>query len=99
MIARFSGAMLGLLAFTITAGAGLYVRNPVAVTLSRSILALFIFCAIGLVLGGAAQMVVAEHEKKREEEFRKQHREEPSDTEQEETDENATGDEASSTGT
>ncbi len=99
MIARFAGAMLGLLAFTITAGAGLYVQNPAAVTLSRSILALFIFCGLGLVLGGAAQMVVAEHEKKCESQIRKRYLEEPSDTEQEETDENATGDEASPTGT
>ena len=73
MVARFAGAGLGLLAFTITTAAGLLVRNPVEVTLSRSILALFFFCIIGLVVGTAAQMVIAEHEKKRQSEIRKRY--------------------------
>ena len=51
MVARFAGASLGLLAFATTAVAGLYVGNPPTVTLSRSILALFAFCLIGLLLG------------------------------------------------
>ena len=99
MIARFAGAMLGLLAFTITAAAGLYVQNPVAVTLSRSILALFIFCVIGLVLGSAAQIVVAEHEKKRESQIEERYRQEPADAEAAATDNSSSGDQASSTGT
>ena len=73
MVARYAGAGLGLLAFTITVIAGLLVQNPLTVTLSRSILALFTFCIIGLVLGTAAQMVVAEHEKQRESEIRKRY--------------------------
>ena len=80
MVARVVGASLGLLAFTVTIVAGLYVQNPVTVTLSRGILALFVFCVIGLVLGGAAQIVINEHGDKREEEIRKQHREEPVET-------------------
>ena len=75
MVARYVGAGLGLLAFTVTVVAGLLVRNPVTVTLSRSILALFTFCLIGFVLGTAAQMVVAEREKKRESEIRKRYSE------------------------
>jgi len=71
MAARYAGASLGLLAFSIVVTAGLIARNPVTVTLSRSIFALFLFCFIGLVLGRIAQVVVAEHEQKRESEIRK----------------------------
>ncbi|UCE60319.1 MAG: hypothetical protein JSU63_00945 [Phycisphaerales bacterium] len=71
MVARFAGASLGLLAFSITAFAGLYVQNPIAVTLARSILALFVFFFIGLALGGAAELVVREYEKGREADIRK----------------------------
>ena len=73
MAARYAGASLGLLAFTIVITAGLIARNPVTVTLSRSIFALFLFCLIGLVLGRVAQVVVAEHEQKRESEIRKRY--------------------------
>ena len=99
MIARFAGAMLGLLAFTITVFAGLWVHNPVSVTLSRSILALFIFCVIGLVLGGAAQLVVTEHEKKRESEIRERFHKEPSGAEEAGRENKSTEDEAASIGT
>lgn len=74
MVARFAGAGLGCLAFTVTILAGLFVHNPVEVILSRSILALFAFCFLGLLLGSIAQRVVGEHEKERlaeiEEQFR-----------------------------
>ena len=70
MVARYAGASLGLLAFTIVLIAGLFTQNPANVTLSRGILALFIFCLIGLVLGTAAQKVISEHEQKRESEIR-----------------------------
>jgi len=73
MVARYAGASLGLLAFTIVVTAGLIAQNPVTVTLSRSIFALFFFCLIGLVLGRVAQVVVAEHENKRETEIRKRY--------------------------
>ena len=75
MVARFAAASLGLLAFCVSVIAGLFVQNPVTVTLSRSILALFVFCIIGLVLGGAAQMVIAEHERNRQSAIRKQYEE------------------------
>lgn len=71
MVARLTGAGLGLLAFTITIVAGLLTQNPVNVVLSRSILALFMFCLLGFVLGAAAQAVVAEYEEKHDAEIRK----------------------------
>ena len=73
MLARYAGASLGLLAFTIVVTAGLIARNPVTVTPSRSIFALFLFCLIGLVLGRIAQLVVAEHEHKRDTEIHKRY--------------------------
>jgi hypothetical protein len=74
MVARYAGASLGLFAFTVAIVAGLYVRNPVTVTLSRGIFALFLFCALGLVLGAAAQSVITEHEHKRESEILEKYR-------------------------
>lgn len=70
MIARFAGASLGLLAFTIAVLGGLYAHNPITVTLSRSILALIMFCVLGMSLGTAVQMVITEYENRREEEIR-----------------------------
>jgi hypothetical protein len=68
MVGRFTGACLGLLAFAITILAGLAVHNSPMVTLSRAVWALAIFCALGLVLGAAAQAVVNEHFRRREKE-------------------------------
>lgn len=73
MVARFAGAILGLLAFTISIAAGMLAHNPAEVTLSRSILALFLFFLIGLVLGTAAQAVIAEHERDRESRIQKRY--------------------------
>lgn len=61
MLARYAGTTLGLLAFAIVIAAGLFTRNPLTTTLSRSLFALFAFFLIGFVLGAAAQMVVNEH--------------------------------------
>lgn len=80
MVARVAGASLGLLAFAVTIVAGLYVQNPVTVTLSRSILSLFVFCVIGVVLGSAAQIVINEHGDRREEEIRKRYGEKPAES-------------------
>lgn len=73
MVARFAGAILGLLAFTISIAAGMLAHNPAEVTLSRSILALFVFCLIGLVLGTVAQAVIAEYERDCESRIRKRY--------------------------
>jgi len=80
MVARYSGAGLGLLAFTVTVIGGLSVGNPVTVTLSRSILALFLFCGVGLALGAVAQAVVTEHERKRESQIRNDYPEDAEDS-------------------
>ena len=61
MLARYAGASLALFAFAIVIVAGLWARNPVTTTLSRSLFALFAFFLIGFVLGAAAQMVIDEH--------------------------------------
>ena len=66
MVARFSGAGLGLLAFAVTTTTGLIAQVPADVTLSRSIRALFLFCVIGLLLGSVAQRVIDEHRKAEE---------------------------------
>lgn len=69
MVARYAAASLGLAAFTVVLVAGLLTQNPVTTTLSRGILALFLFCFIGLILGGAAQLIIAEHQRAREAEI------------------------------
>ena len=74
MVARFTGAGLGLLAFAITATSGLLVGNPIEVTLSRSILALILFCVLGLLIGGTAHCVIAEHQRQSEAAIREQYR-------------------------
>ena len=81
MVARFTGAGLGLLAFAVTMTAGLLAQVPVEVTLSRSILALFLFCVGGLLLGGAAQRVVDEYKKERESQIHERFHEEGTATE------------------
>ena len=65
MIVRFSGATLGLLAFSIAVFGGLWAGNPVGLILSRAIWSLVIFCALGLVVGAAAQAVVEEYARRR----------------------------------
>ncbi len=77
MVARFTGASLGLFAFAVTTVAGLFVRNPVEVVLSRGILALFVFCFIGFLLGHAAQLVVTENQKDRATEILQRFRQDP----------------------
>lgn len=62
MVARFCGAGLGLLAFAVALIAGLWSGNPATVILSRGILALFVFCLLGVILGMIAEAVLAEFE-------------------------------------
>lgn len=80
MVARYTGASLGLLAFAITTTVGLWANNPVDVTLSRSIQSMFVFFVIGTVLGMVTQRVIAEHEKSREDMIRERYHEERIDT-------------------
>lgn len=77
MIARYSGAVLGLLAFTIVIGAGVFVPQPMTVVLSRSLIALFGFYLIGLALGWAAQRVVNEHRENAAAEIERRARSDP----------------------
>jgi len=60
MVARYSAAGFGLFAFAVSVFAGIAVGNPVRLILSRSILALFAFFVLGLLLGAAADAVVRE---------------------------------------
>jgi len=73
MIARYTGPILGLFAFTLTVCAGLIVRNPVMMTLQRGVFALLAFCVLGLVLGWAAQLVVREYARSREAEIKRRY--------------------------
>ncbi len=67
MVARYTGACLGLLAFAVVIVSGAVVHNSPMVTLSRALWAMVLFCILGLVLGTAAQAVVKEHLRRREE--------------------------------
>ncbi len=69
MAPRAVGATLGFFAFTISIFAGIWVGQPVSLTLSRAIWAMFVFCIIGLVTGYCAHVVVREHIRKRESEL------------------------------
>ena len=66
MAPRSVGAALGLLAFGTTIVAGLWVHNPVTLTLTRALSAMLLFFVIGMVMGTAAQLVVREHAAGRE---------------------------------
>jgi hypothetical protein len=70
MIARFTGGVLGLLAFGVAASAGLVVGNPPMTVLTRALWALAIFCIVGLAVGAAAQAVVNEYVGNQEEKLR-----------------------------
>ncbi len=65
MIVRFSGATLGLLAFSVAVVGGLWAGNSPTLILTRAIWSLVIFCALGLALGAAAQAVVEEYARRR----------------------------------
>lgn len=65
MIGRYTGGILGLLAFFVSIVVGLWAHNPVTVILSRAIWALCVFCVIGLVVGGAAQFVINDYARRR----------------------------------
>lgn len=61
MIRRIMAA-LGLLAFAITLLGGLLAGNTFESILSRGLWAMVLFCALGWVVGAAAQYVVREYQ-------------------------------------
>ena len=65
MIARLSGATLGLLAFAVAVLCGLWAGNSSTEVLSRAIWSLVVFCALGLTVGVAAQAVIGEYARRR----------------------------------
>jgi hypothetical protein len=80
VIARFTGGILGTLAFSVSILTGLWARNPVNLILSRAVWALCVFSVIGLLVGGAAQRVVNDYARRRREELVSDgaaHRQEP----------------------
>ncbi|MBN1514796.1 MAG: hypothetical protein JXB13_22480 [Phycisphaerae bacterium] len=65
MVARYTGGILGMLAFAVSVLAGLWVGNPVAIILSRAVWALVLFSVIGLSLGAVAQFVIDDYARRR----------------------------------
>ena len=65
MIARYTGGVLGMLAFAVSVLAGLWVGNPVTIILSRAVWALVLFFLIGLALGAVAQYVIDDYARRR----------------------------------
>jgi hypothetical protein len=66
MIPRYSGAVLGFLAFGVATVTGVICGNPPEVVLGRALWALVVFCMVGLVVGAAGQAVANEFERRRE---------------------------------
>ena len=58
---RLSGAALGFFAFAITVLRGLAVGNPVEVILQRALIAMLLFCVLGLIVGWIAFRVIDDH--------------------------------------
>jgi hypothetical protein len=58
---RLTGAALGFLAFAIAIILGLSAGNTLETTLTRAIQAMFIFFALGLIVGWVAYRVIDEH--------------------------------------
>lgn len=61
MVTRILGSGLALLAFAIATLAGLAVHNPLDVVLSRALLALVVFFAVGAGLGWVIQRIIVEY--------------------------------------
>ncbi len=60
-MARFVASSLAFFAFALSIIGGVIAGNPASEVLSRAIFALFLFFLLGLMLGGAAQLVVSEY--------------------------------------
>lgn len=68
-MARLTGACAGMLAFSIAIFRGLSVGNSVEIILQRAIIALIVFCLIGLILGGMAKRIIVEYALDKEKEI------------------------------
>ena len=68
-MARLTGACAGMLAFSIAIFRGLSVGNPAEIILQRAIIALIVFCLIGLILGGMARRIIVEYALDKEKEL------------------------------
>ena len=66
---RLTGACAGLLAFSVAILRGLSVGNPARVILERAILALILFCIIGMILGRISRVVILEYALNKEKEI------------------------------
>lgn len=66
MVSRYTGACLGLLAFAVAVSAGLTVGNDPVSTLWRALMAMFLFCVLGLIIGACAQSAINEHHRRQE---------------------------------
>ena len=66
MIPRYSGAVLGFLAFGVATVTGVICGNPPEVVLGRALWAMVVFCLVGLAVGAAGQAVANEFERRRE---------------------------------
>lgn len=61
MVTRILGAGLALLAFAVATIAGIAVHNPLEAVLSRALLAMVVFFAVGVGLGWVIQRVITEY--------------------------------------
>ncbi len=66
---RLCGASLALFAFALTVILGLATGNSAEAILQRGLLALFIFCALGMLVGWIGTRVLDEHALHRQEEL------------------------------
>lgn len=66
---RLTGACAGLLAFSVAVIRGLSVDNSIEIILQRAIVALIVFCGIGLTLGWMARHIIVEYAMDREKEI------------------------------
>jgi ACR3 family arsenite efflux pump ArsB len=66
---RLTGACAGMLAFSVAIIRGLSVGNSAEIILQRAIVALIVFCGIGLILGWMARHIIVEYALNREKEI------------------------------
>jgi len=94
---RLTGACAGLLAFSVAIFRGLSVGNTVEVILWRAIVALIVFCFMGLILGWMGKRIIVEYALNREKEMMARFQGTEEATEQDESDESTDDSLANST--